>query len=195
MRLFALAHGATAPSASDFSRSGMMRSASHTISVPRPWHSGHAPKWELKEKCFGVSWPSVKPVSGLLKSVEYLCSSQRSGSAPSTRRSTTSRLTPHFSAVSTLSASRVRTPSLMMSRSTTTSIVCVTPLPRRIGSGRPSSMISPSMRTRTKPSRFNFSSTSRNSPTSPRTIGASTAMRLSGAYAMMRSTMACGVSL
>ncbi len=35
--------------------SGTMRVWSQKSLVPSPWHSGHAPRWELNEKCFGDS--------------------------------------------------------------------------------------------------------------------------------------------
>ena len=59
--------------------------------------------------------------------------------------------------------------------------------------GPSSSTILPSMRTRTKPSRRAFSSTSRNSPTCPRTSGASNTSRVPSGSARIWSTMACGV--
>src|SRR5262249_38679598 len=50
-------------SAIDFSGSEIINSGSTTNCVPNPWHAGQAPKWLLKEKCFGVSSPNVKPLS------------------------------------------------------------------------------------------------------------------------------------
>ena len=47
------AHGAIAPSASDFVSSGMMSRGSKSYVAPRPWHDGHAPWGELNEKARG----------------------------------------------------------------------------------------------------------------------------------------------
>ena len=64
----------------------------------------------LQERLFReVSAGRVKPVSGFVKSVEYLISRQLSTPAAlSSRSRTTSLLLPHFSAVSTESARRCR---------------------------------------------------------------------------------------
>src|SRR5205807_2285770 len=84
-----LRHGTIAPSSSDFSWSEIISSQSHTSSVPRPWHAGHAPRWLLKEKCFGVSCGSVNSVSGLQNSVEYFSSCQTSAADDNVFFSTT----------------------------------------------------------------------------------------------------------
>ena len=45
-----------APPLIDFCGSGTISSGSGTRRLPRPWQVGQAPRWELKEKCLGVSF-------------------------------------------------------------------------------------------------------------------------------------------
>src|SRR5207244_1926045 len=70
---------------------------------------------------------------------------------------TTTRFPPHLSAVSIESVRRTRIASRTTRRSTTASIVCRSFFLSRIGSGRSSSAIWPSIRTRMNPSRLAFS--------------------------------------
>src|SRR5579872_3988929 len=47
-RYFGLVHGSIAPSSSDRPLSGITRSMSKSIVLPKPWQRGHAPNGELK---------------------------------------------------------------------------------------------------------------------------------------------------
>ena len=57
------AHGAIAPSASDFDSSGTTRCGSKSIIAPSPWHSGQAPCGELNENARGVISGMLSPQS------------------------------------------------------------------------------------------------------------------------------------
>ena len=115
----------TAPSPSVADGSVTTSSGSTSIRVPRPWHSGQAPKGELNENDRGSS-SSVSIGWSLGQAIrsENFCS--RAGSLAS--RSTNSKTTrppASPSAVSTESVSRRLLLALAASRSTTTSMVCL----------------------------------------------------------------------
>src|SRR4030066_666990 len=131
-----------APLLNDKLLSGIIRSGSNSIVLPRPWQDGHAPRGLLKENMFGSS------CSKLIPHFEHAeCSLKRSSLPPTT--STTAIPFPCFSAVATESASLSSMPGFIASLSTTTSISCFCCLLRLISSE--SSCIVPSTRPREKP--------------------------------------------
>ncbi len=109
-------------------------------------------------------------------------------SSPPSTRSITTRPSASWAAVSTDWASRVRMSSLITSRSTTTSIVCLNFLS---SSGTPSSSsrCSPSTLTRLNPSAVRCSKTSLYSPLRSRTTGALTVKRVPGSSWRIWSTI------
>src|SRR5215831_12438835 len=54
-------HGFTAPSRMLLDLSGIIRSGSNSILIPKPLHCLHAPKGELKEKLLGSRSPRLIP--------------------------------------------------------------------------------------------------------------------------------------
>src|SRR3712207_8652511 len=66
------AHGAIAPSPSDFSGSGTTSSGSTSLRVPMPVHSGQAPKGELNENDRGSSASRSEEHTSELQSRQYL---------------------------------------------------------------------------------------------------------------------------
>src|ERR1035438_545108 len=60
-RYLGLVHGSTAPSASDKVRSGITRSMSKSMVLPKPWHRGQAPKGELKLNRMGSGTANSRP--------------------------------------------------------------------------------------------------------------------------------------
>ena len=116
--------------------SGTTSSGSTSIRVPRPWHSGHAPKGELKENDRGSS-SSVSIGWSLGHDIfsENFCSRPGSLGSRSTKSNTT-RPAARLSAVSTESVSRRLEDAFTASRSMTTSMVCLRCLSRVGGSSR-----------------------------------------------------------
>ncbi len=140
------AHGATAPSPSDFSSSGTISSGSTSSRVPSPVHSGQAPNGELNENDRGSS-SSID--SGCSLGQASFSENRRSRSLAFAGRSTmSSRSRPPARprAVSTESVSRRLADGLTLSRSTTTSIECLYFLSSLGGSA--SDTVSPSTRAR-----------------------------------------------
>ncbi|MNI24817.1 hypothetical protein D3C73_784480 [compost metagenome] len=169
-----------APSSTDFSGSGISNSGSTTIFIPRPSHSGHAPKGLLKENIRGASSSILKPHTGQAK---FELNSSSSWPMISTR------ICPpdSFKAVSMESVSRVCTSSLMTIRSTTTSIVCFLFFSSSISSV--TSRSSPSTRTRTKPCLEMSLNRPLCSPLRPEMTGARICSRVFSGYCMIRSTI------
>ncbi len=91
------------------------------------------------------------------------------------------------------SARRWRTPSLITRRSTTASILCAALFESFGRVGEPNSTVSPSIRRRTNPSRRAFSMTSRNSPASLWTNGASRIIFVPSGQVRTSSVICCGV--
>ena len=110
------AHGAIAPSASDFDSSGTTRCGSKSIIAPSPWHSGHAPCGELNENARGV-------ISGMLRPQSTHASRRENSRSPPSYVLMTTMSSARLSATSTDSVSRRSMPPRTISRSTTTSIV------------------------------------------------------------------------
>ena len=112
-----------APSRRDFVGSGMIKSGSTSIRVPRPEQVGQAPNGELNEKDRGSSSSNDKPSSRHAR-----CSLKvRSRPSSPSGRSTKSNVTVPFdrrNAVSTESVRRRLASGLTARRSITTSIVC-----------------------------------------------------------------------
>ena len=160
--------------------SGTSRSGSTSSCAPRPVQRGHAPCGELKEKIRGSSSGSETPWSGQAKF------SEKRSVSPSTTSMATSP-SASAAAVSIDCARRWRRSGFITSRSTTTSIWCLSFLSRVISSS--SSRCSPSTLTRVNPSRRSSSSTSRNSPLRSRTTGAFTVNRVPWGSASTCSTI------
>src|ERR1019366_3445032 len=60
-RYFGFVHGSTAPSSSDNDGSGMTRSISKSMVLPKPWQRGHAPTGELKLNRIGYGGVNSAP--------------------------------------------------------------------------------------------------------------------------------------
>src|SRR5580704_13804578 len=60
-RYLGLVQGSTAPSVSDRVRSGITRSMSKSMVLPKPWQRGQAPKGELKLKRIGSGAANSRP--------------------------------------------------------------------------------------------------------------------------------------
>ena len=118
-----------APCRMDRLRLGMMRSSSTFMKMPRPVHLSQAPWGLLKENSRGVSSLIETPCSGQAKFWLKVMVSP-----PITSTSATPPV--RLRAVSRLSARRLRTPSRMTRRSTTTSTVCLMFFSRVISSSR-----------------------------------------------------------
>ncbi len=174
------AHGAIAPSASDFDGSGTMRAGSKSQVAPRPWHSGHAPCGELNENARGDSSGTLMPQ--LTHAIR-----RENSRSPSSRPLMTTISLASWSAVSIDSVRRRSMPERTTSRSTTTSIVWFFRRSSLMSSS--SERKRPSMRAFEKPRVRSASSSFLNSPLRPRTIGASTLMRSSCGYVITRSMM------
>src|ERR1017187_7701783 len=67
--------GPRPPSRSGLDQSVITLAGSKSYWDPRPWHSGHAPKVELKEKLRGSSLGTSRPQSGQAMEAENNCSS------------------------------------------------------------------------------------------------------------------------
>ena len=102
------AHGAMAPSASDFDSSGTTRCGSKSIIAPSPWQSGHAPCGELNENARGV-------ISGMLRPQSTHASRRENSRSPPSNELMTTMSSARFSATSTDSVSRRSTPPRMIS--------------------------------------------------------------------------------
>ena len=167
------AHGAIAPSRERLRRRRARPAPGRSRQVaPRPWQSGQAPYGELNENIRGVS-------SGTR------CRSRRRPGCARTagRRRRSASTTTRPSASVERGLDRVGQPALdaracTISRSTTISIVCLLLLVER-RCRRRASRISPSMRAADEAAaRAAPRSSFLNSPLRPRTIGASTLIRL-----------------
>ncbi len=123
--VWALRHGAMAPSLSDRSPSGMTSSGSISNVVPRPSHVGQAPYGELNEKLRGAGSSNERPSTGHTRCSLNVSTSSSTDASPS-RCTISSSATPSasLSAVSRESVRRRAMPSRITRRSTTTSIVC-----------------------------------------------------------------------
>src|SRR5207244_11091420 len=70
-------HGSTAPWLRDLLLSGMTRSRSRSMVLPKPWHLGHAPKGLLKENSRGSGSsyriPHVLHSNASLKRNRFCC--------------------------------------------------------------------------------------------------------------------------
>ena len=169
-----------APSASDADGSGTIRSGSKSSITPSPWHSRQAPCGELNEKARGVSSGMLMPQAGHARRRE-----KSRSPPPRVLMMTTSSAS--VSANSMASVSRRSAPARATRRSTTTSIEWF----RRRSSENSSSSerTVPSTRTRVNPRARRSSSSLRNAPFRPRTIGASTFTRSVGGWARIVSTI------
>src|SRR5580658_6252142 len=67
--------GPRPPSSSGFDQSVITFAGSKSYNDPSPWHSGQAPKAELKLKLLGSSFGTSKPQSGQAIEEENSCSS------------------------------------------------------------------------------------------------------------------------
>src|SRR5579859_4222553 len=67
--------GPSPPSNSGFDQSVITFAGSKSYSEPSPWHSGQAPKVELKLKLRGSSFGTSRPQSGQAMEEEKICSS------------------------------------------------------------------------------------------------------------------------
>src|ERR671925_1314146 len=67
-------HGLIAPSSMLFDLSGIIKSGSNSILMPRPLHFLHAPNGELNEKVRGSKSPSEIPHRGQAFLCEYIVS-------------------------------------------------------------------------------------------------------------------------
>ena len=164
------AHGAMAPSASDFESSGTTRTGSKSIVAPSPWQSGHAPCGELNEKARGV-------ISGMLMPQSTQASRRENRRSPLSNELMTTMSSARLRAVSIDSMSRRSTPPRTMMRSTRTSMVWL----RRRSSLMSSSSARnwPSILAFVNPRVRSAASSFLNSPFRPRTIGARMLMRAS----------------
>ena len=155
-----------------------------------PVHSGQAPNGELNENVRGSMSSSAIGCS-FGQAIFSLNRRSRSGPSGSSTNSATSRPLASPSAVSTESVSRCLALRLTASRSTTTSMVCLSFFSSAGGSA--SCTTWPSTRARAKP----FCCSSRNrsaySPLRARTTGASTWNRVPSGSSSSRSTICCGV--
>ena len=187
------AHGAMAPCVMDRSSSGTSSSGSTSSSVPRPVHLGQAPNGELNEKERG-STSSIASGWSLGQAIFSEKRRSRSGSSASrSTNSTTSTPPARPSAVSTESVSRrlaPASPPLATSRSTTTSMVCLTCFSSLGGSV--SETTSPSTRAREKPLLWSSEKRSTYSPLRARTTGARTWNRVRSGSSSNRSTICWG---
>ena len=183
--------GPIAPSPRVAPGSWITSSASTSMRVPSPWHSGQAPNGELNENDRG-SRSSVSIGCSLGQAIFSENRSSRPGSLAgrSTKSNTTSPLA-RPSAVSTESVSRRLLDALTASRSTTTSIVCFFCLSSLGGSSR--EWVSPLTRAREKPWVWSWRNRSTYSPLRPRITGASTWKRAPSSRVSTRSTICCGV--
>ena len=150
--------------------------------MPSPSQDGQAPKGLLKENSRGSISGMVKPETGqanfsentMRSCVSFLFCSTAPASAGSFGLSANSAMampSASCSAVSRLSASRLAMSGRTTSRSTTTSISCLSFLSSAGASAI--SWNSPSILTRWKPFFISSASSLRYSPLRPRTIGAS----------------------
>ena len=123
---------------------------------PRPLQSTHMPSGLLNENDCGDSSGNPTPQLGQARDSLYA----RSRVSPSTATST--EPPPAFTAASTESVSRARSPASMLTRSITISMVCFFFLSSAVTSSR--RWTRPLMRTRENPALRASSNTSRNSP-------------------------------
>ena len=140
---------------------------------------GQAPCGELNENIRGSSSGIEMPQCRQAKR------SEKVRTLPSGSTSTSRMPSASATAVSTESASRLRSSGRMISRSTTTEMSCLNFLSRTISSS--SSRSSPSTLTRVKPSLRSSSSCLPYSPLRPRTIGARTMKRVPSSSPMIWS--------
>ena len=164
------AHGAMAPSASDFVSSGTTRCGSKSTRAPRPWQPGHAPCGELNENARGV-------ISGMLSPQSTHARRRENSRSPASSELMTTMSSARLRATSIDSISRRSTPPRTMTRSTSTSIAWL----RRRSSLMSSSSDRnwPSIRALVKPRARSAASSFLNSPLRPRTTGARTLIRAS----------------
>ena len=122
--VWAVRHGAMAPSFSDMSGSGMTSSGSISNVVPSPSHVGQAPYGELKEKFLGAGSSKLRPSTGHTRCWLNVMVSFSDESPSRATSSTSATPSASLSAVSSESVSRRSMPSRSTRRSMTTSILC-----------------------------------------------------------------------
>ena len=136
-----------------FALSGIIKSGSNSILIPRPLQSLHAPKGELNEKVRGSKSPSDMPQCGQAFRCEYIAS------LPSVETTTTPL--PTFNADCMESKSLLFSSAAGLSLSTMTSMVCFFCLSSlgysSFSSPSSSLVISPSSLIRENPSCFSWS--------------------------------------
>ena len=136
-------YGAIPPSLNERRGSGITRPGSNSSVMPRPEHSGHAPRGLLKENRRGCSSGMLIPQFG-----QALFWEKRISRSVSFSRTSAMSVPPEVSsAPSTDSESRLRASGAIVSLSTTISMECFFLRSREIVSSR--GRISPSTRTRT----------------------------------------------